>query len=62
MRLQNRVKQLQVTNDAAERAVKNAGEVADLTRDPAHRENIILVMNDYRGHVSQLRKAALNDV
>ena len=47
MRLSKWVKQLQVTNDAAERAVKNAQEVADITRDPAHREYVVLVLNDH---------------
>ena len=61
MRLSKWVRQLQVTNDAAERAVKNAQEVADLTRDPAHRENVVLVMNDHRGRMARLRKADLNN-
>ena len=50
--LQEWVKQLPVVNDSAERAVKNAEEMAMVTRDPDHRDNVILVMNDHRGRVS----------
>ena len=35
------VSELQITNDAAEGAVKNAQEVASTTRDPKHRDNVI---------------------
>ena len=61
-RLKLWIDELQVTNDAAERAIKNAGEVADATNDPNHRENVVLVMNDHRGRISKLRKGDLNNV
>ena len=54
------VNQLQVVNDAVERAVKNAQEIAEVTRDLAHHDNVILVMNDHRGHVANLGKRNLN--
>ena len=47
---------------AAERAVKNAPKVAELTQDPDHRNNVLLVMNDHRGRVSNLRKRNLNNL
>ena len=53
---------LQVVNDSAERAVKDVQDFAEVTRDPAHRDDIILVANDHRGRVAHLRKAALNNV
>ena len=40
-----------MVNDATERAVKNAQKVAELTQDPDHRNNVLLVMNDHRGRV-----------
>ena len=60
MRLKKWVDELQVTNDAAERAVKIAQETAEITRDPNHRDNILLVMNDNRGRVSSFRKRNLD--
>ena len=38
VRLQEWVKQLPVVNDSAERAVKNAQEMAMVTRDPDYRD------------------------
>ena len=49
-------------NDAAERGVKNAQEVADVSRNPLHRENVMLVINDHRGRMARLRKADLNAI
>ena len=57
-----RVSELKVTNDAAERGVKNAQEVADVSRNPLHRENVMLVINDHRGRMARLRKADLNAI
>lgn len=60
--LQNFVNDLMVVNDPAERAVKDVQECAQLTRDPAHRDNVILVRSDHRGRVARLRKADLHNV
>ena len=40
-----------MVNHDAERAVKNAQKVAELTQDPDHRNNVLLVMNDHCGRV-----------
>ena len=53
---------IQVVNDAAERAVKDVAEYAQMTRDPKHRDNVILVANDHRGKIPHLKKANLNNV
>ena len=53
---------LMVTNDPAERAVKDVHDCAQVTRDPAHRDSVILVRTDHRGRVAQLRKADLDNV
>ena len=53
---------LMVTNDPAERAVKDVQDCAQVTRDPAHRDSVILVRTDHRGRVVQLRKADLDNV
>ena len=37
------VNELQVTNDIAERVVKNAQEIAEVTRHPNHGDNVIPV-------------------
>ncbi len=47
---------IHVVNDPAERAVRNVQETAKMTRDPAHRDAVILVQNDHRGRVSNLRR------
>ena len=39
------VRDFQVVNDAAERAVKDVVEYAEMTTDLAHRDDIILVAN-----------------
>ena len=41
-----------VVNDYAERAVKNVGEFAHMTRKAGDRDEVILVGNDHRGRVS----------
>ena len=46
VRLSRWVSELQVVNDATECAVKNAQEVAELTRYPDHRDNVLLIMSD----------------
>ena len=56
------VRDLQVVIDAVERAVKNVAEYAEMTLDPVHRDGIILVANDHRGRVAQLKKGNLNNV
>ena len=50
---------LKVVNDAAERCNKDVTEYADMARDSAHRENILLVVNDHRGVFQELRREAL---
>ena len=61
-RMKKRVDEIQTQNDASERAVKNGQEVAELTRDPNHRENIALVMNDHRSKNTGVRKIDLQPV
>ena len=53
---------MEVVNDAAERAVKDVTDTAQMARDPAHRDTIIIVRSDHRGRVTNLRKANLNNV
>ena len=55
-------KELEVVNDPAERAVKAVQETANMTRDPAHRDAVVVVMCDHRGRVANLRKTNLNAV
>ena len=55
-RLSKWVRQLQVTNNAAERGMKN---VVNLPNDLPHRENVLV--NDHRGRVARLRKVDLNN-
>ena len=58
----NWMDQLEVANDATERVVKNAREVAEISQDPRRRENVVLVMNDHRGRVAKVGKADLNQI
>ena len=53
---------LQVVNDATERAVKDVAEYAEMSRDPAYGDDIILVANNHRGRDTHLRKGNLNNV
>ena len=53
---------LHVVNDPAERAAKDVSDCAQMTRDPAHRDTVIVVRNDHRGHVPNLRKPNLNKI
>lgn len=53
---------MMVVNDPAERAVKDVQDCAQMTRDPRHRDNVILVRGDHRGRVARLRKADLHNV
>ena len=56
------LRDMQVVNDAAERAVKDVAEYAHMTQAPGDRDNVILVATDHRGRVSDLRKPNLNRV
>lgn len=53
---------LTVVNDPAERAVKDVQDCAQMTRDPAHRDTVILVRSDHRGRVADMRKPNLNNI
>jgi hypothetical protein len=53
---------MEVVNDAAERAVKAVGEYAHMTRAVGDRDNVILVACDHRGRIANLRKRNLNYV
>ncbi len=53
---------LSVVNDAAERCVKDITEYAEMARDSAHRERILLVVNDHRNVFQELRKDALAQI
>jgi hypothetical protein len=56
-------KDIAVVNDCAERAVKDVEEYANLTKDSAHKDNIILVANDHRAKLPKLYpKQNLNNV
>ena len=50
--------ELSVVNDAAERCVKDITEYVEMARDSAHRERILLVVNDHR-NVFQERRMPL---
>lgn len=62
LHLQELIKDMEVVNDSAERAVKDVAEYAEMSRDPNHRDNVILVANDHRGRVAQMRKGDLNNI
>ena len=53
---------MQGVNDAAQRAVKAVGEFAHMTRRAGDRDEVVLVANDHRGHIANLRKRNLNYV
>ena len=53
------LKDLKVVNDLAERCIKDIQEYADLSKDSAHKDNILLVVSDHRGVFQDLRKQSL---
>ena len=53
------LKDLKVVNDLAERCIKDIQEYANLSKDSAHRDNILLVVSDHRGVSQDLRKQPL---
>ena len=53
------LKDLKVVNDLAEQCIKDIQEYANLSKDSAHRDNILLVVSDHRGVFQDLRKQAL---
>jgi hypothetical protein len=56
------VRDLKVVNDCAERAVKDVQKYANMTRDVAHIDDVILVGTDHWCRISNLRKADLNNI
>ena len=56
------IEDMQVVNDAAERAVKAVGEFAHMTRRAVDRDEVVLVANDHRGRIGNLRRCNLNYV
>ena len=62
IRISTLCQDMEVVNDSAGRAVKDLTETAQMTRDAAHRDSIILVRSDHRGRVANLRKDNLNNV
>lgn len=60
LRLYDMCNDIQVVNDVAERAVKDVQDFATMTRDPAHRDDIIIVANDHRCRITHTRKDNLN--
>ena len=62
IQMQAFLEDMQVVNDCAERAVKDVGEFAHMTRAPGDRDNVILVASDHRGRVPQMKKAAYHNV
>ena len=55
--LRELIRDLQVVNDAAQRATIDVAEYAEMTRDPVYWDDIILVANGHRGRDAQLRRA-----
>ena len=53
---------LSVVNNATERCVKDITEYAEMARDSAHREKILLEVNDHRNVFQELRKDALAQI
>ena len=54
--LRDYLQDMEVVNDAAERAVKDVGEFARMTRNEGDRDDIILVGSDHRGLVPKINK------
>ena len=53
---------LKVVNDLAERCVKDVEDYANTSKDPEHRDNILMVATDHRGLFQDLRKGSLDNV
>ena len=51
---------LQVVNDSAERCIKDITEYANITKDSAYKEDILLVVNDFHYVMNDMRKDAMN--
>ena len=51
-----------VTNDASERGVKNAQEVAFVGKKESVRENAMIVMNEHRSKCPSLNKCDLANI
>ena len=47
-------------NDAAERAMKDISDYARTTTDPVLRNAIIILANDHRGRVTNMKKGNLD--
>ena len=50
------LKDLKVVNDAAERCIKDVTDYRDIAQDSQYREDILLVVNDYRHVIHELIK------
>ena len=59
IRMESFLKELKVVNDLAERCVKDVQEYKDATKDPEHRDEILLVATDHRPVFKDLSKKAL---
>ena len=57
----NCVRDLKVTNDCAERCIKDITEYANAAKDSKYREDILMVATDHRGVLQDLRKDALQN-
>ena len=57
--MQNFLFDLKVVNDLAERCVKDVEDFANASKDPEHRDNVILVATDHRGLFKDLKKSSL---
>lgn len=57
--MQNLLFDLKVVNDLAERCVKDVEDFANASKDPEHRDNVILVATDHRGLFKDLKKSSL---
>ena len=57
--MQHLVYDLKVVNDLAERCVKDVEDYVNASKDPEHRDNILLVATDHRGLFKDLKKSAL---
>lgn len=55
----NTLHDLKVVNDLAERCVKDVEEFRNASKDPEHRDNVLLVGTDHRDVFKDLRKSAL---